>query len=197
AELFANTIANPAISIGAQLIFIIMTIFVISRGVQNGIEQTNKIMMPALAILFIILVIRSVTLDGASAGVAFLFQPDLSKVTSSTILEAMGQSFFTLSVGVSVMITYSAYLSKDQSLPSSAVSIVVMNIMVVLLSGLVIFPAVFSFGMEPDAGPTLLFNVLPTIFSQLAAGMLAFAACLVVFLFATLESTVSLLDFLV
>lgn len=197
AELFANTIANPAISIGAQLIFIIMTIFVISRGVQNGIEQTNKIMMPALAILFVILVIRSVTLDGASAGVAFLFQPDLSKVTSSTILEAMGQSFFTLSVGVSVMITYSAYLSKDQSLPSSAVSIVVMNIMVVLLSGLVIFPAVFSFGMEPDAGPTLLFNVLPTIFSQMPAGMLFFAAFLIVFLFATLTSAFSMLEIIV
>src|SRR5690606_4258121 len=100
-------------------------------------------------------------LDGASTGISFLFQPDLSKVTSNTILEAMGQSFFTLSVGVTGMITYSAYLSKEQNMPKSALSIVAMNIMVVILAGLVIFPAVFAFGMEPDAGPVLLFNVLP------------------------------------
>lgn len=197
AQVFADTIANPVLSLGAQLLFMIVTIFVITRGVQKGIERTNKIMMPALAILFVILVIRSVTLDGASEGVAFLFQPDFSKVTSGTILEAMGQSFFTLSVGVSGMITYSAYLSKDQNLPKSAMSIVVMNIMVVLLAGLVIFPAVFSFGMEPDAGPTLLFNVLPTIFSQLPAGMLFFATFLMVFLFATLTSAFSMLEIIV
>ncbi|MFD1609761.1 sodium-dependent transporter [Oceanobacillus luteolus] len=195
--LFADTVANPVISIGAQLLFMVITIFVITRGVQNGIEKTNKIMMPALFILFIILVVRSITLDGASAGVSFLFQPDLSKVTSNTILEAMGQSFFTLSVGVTGMITYSAYLSKEQNMPKSALSIVAMNIMVVILAGLVIFPAVFAFGMEPDAGPVLLFNVLPTIFSQMPFGMLFFATFLVVFLFATLTSAFSMLEIIV
>ncbi|GFZ84765.1 putative sodium-dependent transporter YocR [Compostibacillus humi] len=197
AEIFASTIANPAISLGAQLFFMIITIIVITRGVQNGIEQANKIMMPALAILFIILVIRSVTLDGASAGFSFLFYPDFSKVTAHTVLDAMGQSFFTLSLGVSAMITYSSYLPKDQNMPKSAVSIVAMNIMVVLLAGLVIFPAVFAFGMEPDAGPTLLFNVLPTIFSQMPAGMLFFAVFLIVFLFATLTSAFSMLEIIV
>lgn len=197
AETFSETIADAFISIGAQLIFILITIFVITKGVQNGIERMNKIMMPALAILFFVLVIRSVTLEGAAEGIAFLFQPDLSKVTSNTVLEAMGQSFFTLSVGVAGMITYSAYLPKDQNLPKSAISIVGMNIMVVLMAGLVIFPAVFAFGMEPDAGPTLLFNVLPTIFSQIPVGMLFFATFLIVFLFATLTSAFSMLEIIV
>lgn len=197
AEIFGATIANPLITLSAQLIFIMITIIVITKGVQNGIEQANKIMMPALTILFVILVIRSVTLEGASEGISFLFQPDFSKVTSNTVLEAMGQSFFTLSIGVTAMITYSAYLPKEQNLPRSAFSIVGMNMMVVLLAGLVIFPAVFSFGLSPDAGPVLVFNVLPTIFSQLPFGMLFFATFLIVFLFAALTSAFSMLEVIV
>lgn len=197
AEMFGETIANPMLTLSAQLIFIVITIIVITKGVQNGIEQANKIMMPALTVLFIILVIRSVTLEGAAEGISFLFQPDFSKVTSNTVLEAMGQSFFTLSIGVTAMITYSAYLPKEQNLPRSAFSIVGMNIMVVLLAGLVIFPAVFSFGLSPDAGPVLVFNVLPTIFSQLPFGMLFFAAFLIVFLFAALTSAFSMLEVIV
>lgn len=197
ADMFANTIANPFLSLAAQLIFIMITIIVITRGVQQGIEKANKIMMPALAILFLLLVIRSVTLEGAMEGVAFLFEPDFSKVTSNTILEAMGQSFFTLSLGVTAMITYSAYLSKKQNLPNAAISIVSMNITVVLLAGLVIFPAVFAFDLSPDAGPVLIFNVLPTIFSQLPMGMLFFAIFLIVFLFAALTSAFSMLEVIV
>ncbi|XXM74391.1 sodium-dependent transporter [Lysinibacillus sphaericus] len=196
-ELFGATISNPGLSILVQFIFIIMTILVVAKGVQEGIERASKIMMPALFILFIILVIRAVTLDGAMEGISFLLQPDFSKVTSQTILEAMGQSFFTLSVGVSVMVTYSSYLPKDQSLPRSAGSIVAMNIFIVLLAGLAVFPAVFAFGLEPGAGPVLLFNVLPTIFNQLPFGMLFFIAFLVLFLFAALTSAFSMLEIIV
>lgn len=194
---FGSTIANPFISVGVQLLFILMTILVVARGVEKGIEKASKIMMPALFILFIILVIRAITLDGAMEGITFLLQPDFSKVTSQTILEAMGQSFFTLSVGVSVMVTYSSYLPKTQSLPRSAISIVALNILIVLLAGLAIFPAVFSFGLEPGAGPVLLFNVLPTVFSQLPFGMLFFIAFLVLFLFAALTSAFSMLEIIV
>src|SRR5699024_2313789 len=130
-------------------------------------------------------------------GIRFLFQPDFHKVTSHTVLEAMGQSFFTLSLGVSVMVTYSTYLSKKESLPKSAISILVMNIAVVLLAGLAIFPAVFAVDMEPDAGPVLLFHVLPSIFSQLPYGMLLFCLFLIVFLFAALTSGVSMLEIIV
>lgn len=197
AAIFEDTISNPLVSISVQFVFILFTIFVVAKGVQKGIERAGTIMMPGLTILFIILVIRAVTLDGATSGMTFLFQPDFSKVSSKTILEAMGQSFFTLSIGVSVMITYSSYLPKHQSLPKSALSIVGMNIAIVLLAGLAIFPAVFSFGLAPDAGPVLLFNVLPTIFSQLPFGMLFFIAFLIVFLFAALTSAFSMLEIIV
>lgn len=132
-EVFGSTIADPWVSVIVQLIFILMTIVVVAKGVQQGIERASKIMMPALFVLFIVLVLRAVTLDGAGEGVRFLLLPDFSKVTPRTILEAMGQSFFTLSVGVSVMLTYSSYLPKNQSLPRSAVSIVIMNIFILSL----------------------------------------------------------------
>lgn len=197
AVVFGETISDPMISVFVQLLFILMTIFVVSKGVQKGIERASAIMMPALFILFIILVIRAVTLDGAMEGIKFLLQPDFTKVKSQTILEAMGQSFFTLSVGVSVMVTYSSYLPKTQSLPRSAFSIVGMNIFIVLLAGLAIFPAVFSFNLEPGAGPVLLFNVLPTVFSQIPFGMFFFIAFLVLFLFAALTSAFSMLEIIV
>ncbi|MET3695877.1 NSS family neurotransmitter:Na+ symporter [Bacillus oleivorans] len=194
---FNETIADPLLSIVFQLIFMLFTIIVVSRGIQKGIESASRIMMPALFVLFIILVIRAVTLAGASEGIQFILKPDFSKVTSQTLLDAMGQSFFTLSVGVSVMVTYSSYLPKNQSLPHAAISIVSMNIFIILLAGLAIFPAVFAFHLEPNAGPVLLFNVLPTVFSQLPFGMLFFIAFLVLFLFAALTSAFSLLEIIV
>ncbi|WP_062514423.1 sodium-dependent transporter [Halobacillus sp. KGW1] len=197
ADVFGSTISNPGISLLVQFIFMILTILVVARGVQKGIEQASKIMMPVLFLLFILLVIRAVTLDGAVEGITFLLQPDFSKVTSQTVLEAMGQSFFTLSVGVSVMVTYSSYLPKSESLPRAAFSIGGMNIFIVLLAGLAIFPAVFAFGLEPDAGPVLLFQVLPTIFSQLPFGMVFFGAFLLLFLFAALTSAFSMLEIIV
>src|SRR5699024_3281144 len=196
-QLFETTIANTPLSLGVQFIFILITILVVSKGIQNGIERMSKIMMPALAILFLILVARSVTLPNAMEGIQFLFQPDFNKVTSHTVLEAMGQSFFTLSLGVSVMITYSTYLSKKESLPKSAISILLMNIAVVLLAGLAIFPPVFAFDMEPDAAPVILFHVLPPIFTQLPDGMLFFLVFWIVFLFAALTSGFSMLAIIV
>ncbi|MCH1626304.1 sodium-dependent transporter [Fredinandcohnia quinoae] len=196
-QLFEDTISNPFLVIGAQLIFLMITIIVVGKGVKAGIERASKIMMPALFILFIILIIRSVTLDGSLTGISFFLKPDFSKLTSETILFAMGQSFFALSVGVSVMVTYSSYLSKKENLVQSAVSIVSLNILVAFLAGLAIFPAVFSFGLKPDAGPVLLFNVLPTVFDQMPLGILFFIAFLVLFLFATLTSAFSMLEIIV
>lgn len=196
-ELFGATISNPLLSVGAHLVFMIITIAVVAKGVQNGIERTSKFMMPALFLLFIVLIFRSITLDGAMEGVQFLFYPDFSKLTSEAILAALGQSFFTLSVGVSVMLTYSSYLPKDSNLPQSAISIVGMNIFIVVMAGLAIFPGVFTFGLKPDAGPVLLFNVLPTVFNQMAFGMIFFVAFLLLFLFASLTSAFSMLEIIV
>ena len=130
---------------------------------QNGVEKVNKYFMPALFVLFFVLIIRALTLDGAGEGVRFFLQPDFSSVTSEIILYAMGQSFFSLSVGVGVMVTYSSYLPKEESLPRSAFSIVGLTLVITLLAGLAIFPVVFAFGMEPSQGPGLLFIVLPAI----------------------------------
>ena len=196
-HLFNGIIANPYLAVGAQLLFLLITIGVIAKGVTSGIEKASRYMMPALFVLFIILAVRSLTLEGAMAGVVFFLKPEFSNVTSETVLFAMGQSFFALSIGVSVMVTYSSYLSKKESLPQSAVSIVLLNLLVAILAGLVIFPAVFAFGLEPDAGPVLLFNVVPTIFGQLPFGILFFVAFLVLFLFAALTSAFSMLEIIV
>jgi neurotransmitter:Na+ symporter, NSS family len=196
-QLFGATISSPYISVAVQFIFMLLTIVVVAKGVQQGIEKASQIMMPVLFILFIVLIVRSLTLDNAMEGVTFLFKPDFGQVTAETILFALGQSFFALSVGVSVMVTYSSYLSKEESLFRSAFSIVGLNIIIIVLAGLAIFPAVFSFGLKPDAGPVLLFNVLPNVFNQMAFGMFFFAAFLILFLFAALTSAFSMLEIIV
>ncbi|MFT4414022.1 sodium-dependent transporter [Fredinandcohnia humi] len=196
-QLFGETIANPILVVIAQFLFLLITIIVVAKGVQSGIEKASKWMMPALFIIFLIIIIRSVTLEGSIKGIRFFLKPDFSSITSETILFALGQSFFALSVGVSVMVTYSSYLSKKENIVQSAFSIVFLNILVALLAGLAIFPAVFSFGLEPNAGPVLLFNVLPTVFSKMPLGMLFLVAFLLLFLFATLTSAFSMLEIIV
>src|SRR5690625_1114976 len=168
--LFNEFIADPTSAIISQFIFMAITIVVVAKGVQKGIERAGKIMMPTLFIAFIILIVRSLTLDNVSEGLHFFLYPDFSNLNSKTILFALGQSFFSISVGVSVMVTYSSYLSKKEDLPKSAFTIVMMNIFISLLAGLAIFPAVFSFGLEPAEGPGLLFVVLPAVFDQIPFG---------------------------
>ena len=197
AALFGETIANPGLAVGAQFLFLLITIFVVARGIQHGIEAANKYLMPALFLIFIVIIIRSLTLDGAMEGVSFFLKPDFSNLTSDGILYAMGQSFFALSVGVSVMVTYSSYLDKSHNLPSSALSIVAMNIVISVLAGLAIFPAVFSLGVEPEAGPGLLFIILPSIFQNIPLGTLFLVLFLALFLFATLTSAFSMLEIIV
>ncbi|MFO6495877.1 sodium-dependent transporter [Bacillus sp. z60-11] len=197
ANLFGETISNPYLVLASQLIFIIITILVVAKGVRSGIEKASKFMMPALFIIFLLLIIRSVTLPGSMEGLEFFLKPDLSHIKTETILFAMGQSFFSLSVGVSVMVTYSSYLSKKENLAQSALSVTLLNVSVAVLAGIAIFPAVFSFGLSPDAGPMLLFNVLPTVFHQMPLGIIFLLAFLVLFLFATLTSAFSMLEILV
>ncbi|KAB2333776.1 sodium-dependent transporter [Bacillus mesophilum] len=196
-ELFNQAVSNPYTAIGAQALFLILTVLVISRGVQNGIEKMNKVFMPALFLLFVILIVRSLTLENAMEGVSFFLKPDFSSITSESVLYAMGQSFFSLSVGVSVMVTYSSYLSKKESLVQPAVSVVGMNLFISILSGLAIFPAVFSLGFEPEQGPGLLFIVLPSVFNELMFGQVFLLLFLLLFLFATLTSAFSMLEIVV
>ncbi|WP_210608309.1 sodium-dependent transporter [Priestia flexa] len=195
--LFNTIIAEPYLVIGAQALFLIINVYVISRGVQKGIERANKYMMPLLFICFLIIVVRSLTLDGATEGIEFFLKPDFSAITGTSVLYALGQSFFSLCVGLSCMVTYSSYLGKDISLTKSAGSISVLNLVVSLLAGLAIFPAVFALGMEPTEGPGLLFVVLPQVFEQVPFGSVFLALFLLLFLFATLTSSFSLLEIIV
>ncbi|MFD3446195.1 sodium-dependent transporter [Microbacteriaceae bacterium 4G12] len=197
AELFGQTISNPYAAIGAQLLFMLCTIFIVSRGIQQGVEKANKYMMPALFILFLVLIGRSLTLDGAWKGVVFFLKPDFSKLTAKTILYAMGQSFFSLTVGASVMVTYSSYLKKDESLTKSATSIVGLTIFITVLAGLAIFPALFALGLSPTEGPGLLFIVLPSVFNTIPMGHVFFIVFLVLFFFATITSSISMLEIVV
>lgn len=194
---FNDFIANPYYAIGAQLVFMVITIIVVAKGVQKGIERAGKIMMPALFIAFIILIIRSLTLDQIGEGLNFFLYPDFSNLNSETILFALGQSFFSISVGVSVMVTYSSYLAKNEDMPKSALTIVLMNIFISILAGLAIFPAVFAFGFEPAEGPGLLFVVLPAVFDQMPFGSVFLFIFLLLFLFATLTSAFSMVEIIV
>lgn len=193
-ELFAAITGSPLLTIAGHGLFVLLNIIVVSLGIQGGIEKANKVLMPLLFIFFIILVIRSVTFEGAMEGIRFFLQPDFSKLSAESILYALGQSFFSLAVGISVMVTYSSYLKKDVSLNASAVSVSVMNIFVSLLAGLAIFPVVFAFGLEPTEGPGLLFIVLPEAFAQMPFGELFLSLFLLLFLFAVLTSSFSMLE---
>jgi NSS family neurotransmitter:Na+ symporter len=195
---FFNTIiSNPYETVIAQLLFMVFTIWVVQGGVSKGIEKANKYMMPSLFILFIILLIRSLTLDGAMEGVKFFLKPEFSALTGETILLALGQSFFALSVGVSVMVTYASYLSKKEDITKSAFSVVGLNIFISLLAGLVIFPAVFALGFSPSSGPGLVFVVLPAVFNEMALGGIFMFIFFVLLLFATLTTAFSILEIVV
>lgn len=196
-ELFGSIVGDPLITVIGLLLFTIINVLVISFGIQNGIERMNKYMMPLLFIFLIIIVVRGLTLDGAMEGVKFFLLPDFSSIDSEAILYALGQSFFSLAVGFSCMVTYSSYLDKRVSLTTSASWIVSMNIFVSLLAGLAIFPVVFAFGLAPDEGPSLLFIVLPEAFAQMPLGSLFLSLFLILFLFATLTSSFSLYEIIV
>ncbi len=197
AKLFGETISNPISAIGAQFIFMLCTIFIVSKGVEKGIEKASKYMMPLLFVLFLAIIVRSLTLDGAWKGVEFFLKPDFSKLTAKTILYAMGQSFFSLTVGASVMVTYSSYLKKEEHLAKSATSITSLTVFVTVLAGLAIFPAIFALGVSPTEGPGLLFIVLPAVFGEIPFGHFFFILFLILFFFATITSAISMLEIVV
>lgn len=162
-------------------------------GVRKGIEGLSKKLMPLLLLLLVVLCAVSLSLDQAAAGVAFMFKPDFSKITASVILSALGLAFFKLSLGMGAMLTYGSYFGDEQNIPATVVRVIAADLTVSLLAGLAIFPAVFSFGFAPTAGPALVFITVPAVFSQMAGGqwlMLAF------FLLAAVAATGAMLSLL-
>jgi len=195
---FLNFIANGPQTVLYHAIFMAITIFVVYRGVGKGIEDTCKILMPALFILLVILIIRAVTLPGALAGINFYLNPDFSKITGKTILAALGQAFFSLSLGMGCMITYGSYIkSKKDSLPKSAAIITLLDTSAAFLAGFVIFPTVFAFGAEPSAGPGLTFITLPKVFALMPGGQIWSALFFLLLAVAALTSAISLLEVVV
>ena len=191
---FLEFIADPWAVMPLFFLFILFTILVVYGGIQNGIERWSKILMPILFVLMIVLIIRSVTLEGAAKGLEFYLKPDFSKINGATILAALGQAFFSLSLGMGAMVTYGSYLSKKDNMVTSGVSVAIFDTLIALLSGLIIFPALFAVGEKPDAGPSLVFITLPKIFAQMPFGNWIGAAFFILLSIAALTSTISLLE---
>src|SRR6056297_4059511 len=178
-------------------IFMFMTSWIVLSGVKNGIEKYAKILMPILLVLIIILCIRSVTLPGAKDGLLFLFKPDFSKITGNTILEALGQAFFSLSIGMGTLITYGSYISKKDNLANTAVSVSLTDTFIAIMAGVAIFPAVFAFGIAPESGEGLVYRTLPNIFQQMPGGYYFSLLFFVLLGVAALTSTISVLEVIV
>ncbi|GAB2548470.1 sodium-dependent transporter [Gracilibacillus alcaliphilus] len=193
-QLFAEITSSPLLTVAGLALFVSLNALVISAGVKNGIERYSKVLMPLLFIFLIVIVCRSLTFEGAMEGLRFFLQPDFSKLNGDNTLNALGHAFFSLAVGISVMVTYSSYLQKDASLGKSAISVSLMNIFVSFLAGLAIFPVVFAFDLEPTEGPSLLFIVLPEAFAQMPFGEVFLSLFLFLFLFAVLTSSFSMLE---
>ena len=174
------------------VVFIALTHIIIVSGVKEGIERASKVMMPMLFLILIALCVRSITLPGASEGLTFLFNPDFSKIDSSVVLSAMGQAFFSLSIGMGCLITYASYFGKQTNLQTTALQVTILDTLVAVLAGVMIFPAVFSFGIEPTTGPELVFITLPNVFEQLPFGNIWSFVFFMLLALAALTSTISL-----
>lgn len=181
-----------------MLIYMAINIIIVARGVNKGLERASKIMMPTLFVLFILVAIRSVTLPGAQAGLNFLFKPDWSAVDGKTFLTALGQAFFSLSLGMGIMVTYGSYIPGDNKIPTSAGIVTLLDTSVALLAGIAIFPALFAFGMEPEQGAGLVFAVVPAIFAEMGKlGPLFSVIFFTALSLAALTSSMSLLEVVV
>jgi neurotransmitter:Na+ symporter, NSS family len=167
---FEKLITDPYQSILWQAIVLVFVGGIIVLGVSKGIESTTKKLMPILFLILVMIGVRSLMLPGASAGLNFLFHPDFSKVTGAVVLTAMGLAFFKLSVGMGTMITYGSYFRDDQNIPVTALRVMLADLTVSILAGIAIFPAVFTYGFKPEAGPSLLFITIPAVFSQMPFG---------------------------
>lgn len=194
---FFNFKDNSFLPLVWQIVFLIITAVIILGGVKKGIEKCSKVMMPLLVLMLIILAIRAITLPGAGSGVNFFIKPDFSKVTGTTILAAMGQAFFSLSIGMGAMLTYGSYIHKNENLNFISTSTAITDIFICILSGFVIFPTLFSFNVAPDQGPGLIFVTLPAIFEQMPWGGGFSTIFFILLLIASITSSISLLEVIV
>ena len=194
---FQTFSSDPVKPAALGVAFILITHFIIVRGVRNGIERASKLLMPLLFILLLVIVIASCSLPGSMKGIEFLLKPDFSKVSGKVCLEALGQAFFSLSLGTACLCTYASYFTRQTRLLHSATQIALIDFLIALMSGLMIFPAAFSVGVQPDSGPSLIFITLPNVFQQAFSFMplLGYVIAILFYtllVFAALTSTISM-----
>jgi NSS family neurotransmitter:Na+ symporter len=193
-NVFSALTSNSGINSVWHTVFMFITIAVVARGVERGLEQAVRIMVPALFVLLLALLAYAVNSGDFSAGLEFMFKPDFSKVTGTTILAAMGQAFFTLSIGMGAVMAYGAYLPQETSIIRTSVAVVTADTAIAVLAGLVIFPIVFANGLDPAEGPGLIFQTLPLAFGQMPGGSFFGALFFVLLAFAALTSAISLIE---
>jgi NSS family neurotransmitter:Na+ symporter len=188
-DAFASSDVGP---VAWMALFLLINYLVLKRGVTKGIERISNIMLPILFIILVAFCLNSLTMAGSSEGLAFLFKPDFSKITTDVLFGAMGQAFFSLSLGLGCLITYSSYFNKEVKLIRSATITASLDTLTAVLAGIMIFPAVFTYGMQPTAGPKLVFEVLPSIFVNMPGGIFWSTLFFVLLFVASLTSTISM-----
>ena len=196
-DYFKEFSTNPIKPVFWTIAFIVLTHFVVVHGVRNGIEKASNLLMPTLLVLMIVIVIASCMLPGATKGIEFLFKPDFTKINRNMLLESMGQAFFSLSLGTACLCTYASYFSRQTNLMRSACQIALLDTLIAILAGLMIFPSAFSVGVNPDSGPSLIFITLPNVFHQAFAGIAGLGFVIAILFYgllglAALTSTISM-----
>ncbi len=191
---FGALISDPFSSLLWQWVVLGVTGSIIMLGVSKGIEAVTRKLMPLLFMLLLVLCVRSLTLPAAAEGLSFLFAPDLSKITPAVLLTALGLSFFKLSIGMGTMLTYGSYFRADQNIPVTTTRVMLADLTVSLLAGIAIFPAVFSFGFEPAAGPSLVFMTIPAVFTSMPGGSIFMTLFFVLTAIASVGAMLSILE---
>ncbi|WP_263834922.1 sodium-dependent transporter [Salinibacter sp.] len=189
--------ASPWLNVGLVAFFLLLTLLVVAGGVEKGIERWAKILLPVLFVLILLVIVRAVTLEGAAEGLRFYLVPDFSEITFDLVIAALGQAFFTLSLGMGAMITYGSYLPKREDIAMSGGYVVLFNTMIALMAGFMIFPALFAMGADPATGPALVFVVLPEVFAQMPLGGIVEFLFFLLLSIAALTSSISLLEVVV
>ncbi len=189
AKLFDNMLNSPAITVGFMAIVVVLGFLILSFGVQKGVERVTKYMMIVLLALMMVLAVNSFTLEGAAEGLSFYLKPDLTKINGEVIVGAMNQAFFTLSLGIGSMAIFGSYIGKERSLMGESINILVLDTFVAITAGLIIFPACFTFDVEPTAGPKLLFVAMAKVFNNMSGGRI-WGSLFFLFMFFAAMSTV-------
>jgi len=193
---FSDLLQDPVKPVVWTAIILMMSYLIVEHGIRDGIERASKVMMPTLFLLLLVIVGAACMLPGAEKGIEFLFNPDFSKLNSDVFLGAMGQAFYSLSIAMGALCTYASYFSKQTNLTKSATQIAVIDCLVAILAGLMIFPAAFSVGVKPDSGPSLIFITLPNVFQQAFAGLplVGYVVSLMFFVLLSLAALTSIMS---